>query len=248
MSRLAAVLLLLLASPAFAAGPPNNQPCAAAPQFVMAPRPLDALKAAIDAHRPVRILAVGSGATTGAAGVQAGSAFPDRMRDALRAALPLVEVRLTVRGGRGMTAEEMLPLVEAEVKQAPPVVVLWQTGTVEAVRGLRVDRMRRALRAGLDAVRAAGGSLVLIDPQFTRALRANTDLEPYEAELQQIATLPSASLFRRYELTRGWALEGRFDPERAAKDAREEVLARLNACLGETLARYLLNGAGIAAP
>lgn len=242
MTRLAAVLLLLMASPALAAGPAEQPSCAPPPQFITAPRKLTALQAAIAAGRTVDILAVGSGATT-----RAEAAYPAQMLAVLRARLPRLEVRLTVRGGRGMTAEQMLPMVLAQLKQAPPAVVLWQTGTVEAVRALRPDRMRHALRAGLAAVREAGGSLVLIDPEFSRALRANADLEPYEAELQLVGGMPGASLFHRLELTRAWVLAGKIDPERAANDAREAVLERLNACLGEALADYLLSGAGVAA-
>jgi len=247
MRRLA-VLVLLLALPAVAAATPDSHPCDVAPQFVTPPKPLQPLKAAIEAGGPVEILAVGSGATTGANGLQPDTAYPYRMLDALRAALPRVTFALTVRGGRGMTAEEMLPLVKAEVEQTPAKLVLWQTGTVEAIRGLRPARMRQALREGLDIVHAAGGTLVLLDPQFTRALRANTDVEPYETEMQQVAALPDAALFHRYDLTRVWALQGEIDPERATKETREAELERLNVCLGQALARYLLNGADVAAP
>ena len=225
-----------------------SQSCAAAPQFVTARKPLGPLKAAIDAGGPVEILAVGSGSTAGANGEQPDDAFPYRMLDALRGDLPHVTFNLTVRGGRGMSAEQMLPLVTAQLRQAPPQLVLWQTGTVEAIHAMRANRMRAVLREGLDAIRKAGASLVLIDPQFTRALRANTDIEPYETELEQVGGLPDAVLFRRYDLTRVWALQGQIDPERAAKDARQAVLVRLNACLGQALARFVLSGAGVAPP
>src|SRR5208282_4697116 len=108
------VLLLLLALPAVAAGSPDSPSCDVAPQFVTAQKPLAALKAAIEAGRPIEILAVGSGSTTGANGLRAEDAFPYRMLDALRAALPRVTFSLTVRGSRGMSAEQMLPLVEAQ--------------------------------------------------------------------------------------------------------------------------------------
>jgi acyl-CoA thioesterase I len=246
--RCVAILIMLLTLPAVAVGSPDSQPCDVAPQFVTAQKPLAPLKAAIDAGGPIEILAVGSGATTGANSLRPDDAFPYRMLDALRAAVPGVTFDLTVRGGRGMSAEEMLPLVEAQMRQTPATLVLWQTGTVEAIRGLRPARMRQVLREGLDIIRAAGGSLLLIDPEFTRALRANTDVEPYETELQQVASLPGAALFHRYELTRFWVLQERIDPERAPKDAREAELGRLNRCLGQALARYVLSGAGITAP
>ncbi|HET6236898.1 MAG TPA: hypothetical protein VFE41_18335 [Acetobacteraceae bacterium] len=246
--RWLAILFVLLAGPAVAAGSSDAEPCDIPPQFVSMQKPLGPLKAIIAAGGPVEILAVGSGTTTGANGMLPDSAFPYRTLDALRVALPWMTFDLTVRGGRGMSAEEMLPLIATQMQQTPTQLVLWQTGTVEAIRGMRPDRMRRALRAGLDVIHAAGGSLVLLDPQFTRALRANTDVEPYETELQQIAMLPDAALFHRYELTRSWVLQERIDPERAPNNTREAELTRLNVCLGQALARYLLNGAGVAAP
>ena len=58
-------------------------------------------------------------------------------------------------------------------------------------------------------MRDAGGDLVLIDPQFSRFLRANTDLDPYENVMQQVATMPGVALFRRFDLMRSWADTGR---------------------------------------
>jgi acyl-CoA thioesterase-1 len=240
MRRFAAVLLLLAASHPLAAA---RAACPLPAQNVAAPPLFAALNSSI-AQRQVRILAVGSGATTGAEGTTA-HGFPAHMLAALRAALPGVEVALTVRGGRGMSAEQLLPRLRDGLRQTSPAVVLWQTGTVEAVHGLRTDRMRDALRAGLAASREAGASLVLIDPQYTRALHANADVVPYETTLRSIGAEPGASLFSRYDLTREWVTRGQIDPETAPTAARASVLNRLDGCVGEALARYLLNGAGI---
>ena len=241
MKHLAIVALLLLAPHALTAGPPGPEACPVPTRYITAQQRFGPLKAAIAAQK-VNILAIGSGATTGAGGEADGS-FPYRMLTALRAARPQVAFDLTVRGGRGMSAEQLLPLLRDALKQGSPAVVLWQTGTVEAVHGMRPDRMRAALRAGLEAVRSAGGSLVLINPQYTRAFRANTDIEPYETELRRLGTLPGVSLFPRYDLTRSWVESRQIDPERAPENARAAVLDRLNTCLGQALAHYLLSGA-----
>ena len=164
---------------------------------------------------------------------------------ALHAALPSVEFRLTVRGGRGMTAEEMLPLIDAALKQQRYPLVLWQTGTVEAVRGLQPDGMLDVLHAGAERVRDAGGDLVLIDPQFSRFLRANTDLDPYENVMQQVATMPGVALFHRFDLMRAWANDGRIDLERTPKADRDKALEELNVCLGKALARFVLSAADV---
>jgi hypothetical protein len=94
-------------------------------------------------------------------------------------------------------------------------------------------------------VRDGGGDLVLIDPQFSRFLRANTDLDPYDGVMQQVATMPGVALFHRFELMRTWANDGRIDLERTPKADRDKALDELNACLGKALARFVLSGADV---
>jgi hypothetical protein len=99
------------------------------------------------------------------------------------------------------------------------------------------------LHQGAEHVRDAGGDLVLIDPQFSRFLRANTDLDPYENVMQQVATMPGVALFRRFDLMRSWADTGRIDLEHTQQADRDTALDELNRCLGKALARLVLNGA-----
>ena len=87
--------------------------------------------------------------------------------------------------------------------------------------------------------------LVLIDPQFSRFLRANTDLDPYENVMQQVATMPGVALFHRFDLMRVWANDGRIDLERTPKADRDKVLEELNVCLGKVLARFVLSAADV---
>ena len=230
-----------------AAPPP---PCAAPEEFSTPDEPLVSVAAVIKHGKPINILAVGSATTVGeegghTPGAAPGTSFPYRMADALRTHLPDVQVHLAVRGGRGLTAEAMLPLIESALKEQHFDLVLWQVGTVEAVRGLRPDTMQETLQDGTQLVRDAGADVVLIDSQFSRFLRANADIDPYETVLQQVATLPGVVLFRRFDLMRSWVGEGRMDLERTQKADREKAIAQLNTCLGEALARFVLNGAGV---
>ena len=199
------------------------------------------------------MLAVGSATTVGSvntmglntSGTQ-GASYPWHMTRALEAALPGVKFALTVRGGRGMTAEQMLPLLDEALKHQHYSLVLWQTGTVEAVRGLRPDGLLEVLHTGAELVRDAGGDLVLVDPQFSRFLRANTDLDPYESVLQQVATMPGAAIFHRFDLMRTWANDGRIDLEHTQKADRDKALDELNECLGKALAQFVLSGVDVA--
>jgi len=240
----------LLALAPMAPGGEVGDACGAPEEFVSTDASLAQFAAAVTAGRPVDILAVGSATTVGSvtangpSATQAGS-FPWQMLNALRGALPSVEFRLTIRGGRGMTAEDMLPLIKTALKQQHFALVMWQTGTVEAVRGLQPDGMLTVLHAGADAVRDSNADLVLIDSQFSRFLRANTDLDPYESVMQQVATMPGVALFHRFDLMRAWASDGRIDLERTPKAERDKALDELNTCLGKALARFVLSGADI---
>ena len=250
MHRLASSLLvcavLALSQPSQAESDTGDA-CGAPAEFTTADESMSQLAASIAAGGPVDVLAVGSATTVGTVNVNdaqitppPGASFPWQMVAALHKAVPKVQFRLTVRGGRGMTAEEMLPLLEEALKKQRYPLVLWQTGTVEAVRGLRPDGLLEVLHNGAERVRDEGGDLVLIDPQFSRFLRANTDLDPYEGALQQVATMPGVTLFPRFELMRNWANDGRIDLERTAKADRDKALDQLHKCLGQALARFVM--------
>ena len=127
--------------PAFAAAPPGG-PAPAAPvpaaaacpdpgDYAIADQALPAVAAALRAGKAVEILAVGSASTAAPDG------YAEHMLAALRAARPGTEFRLTVRGARGMVAEETLALLQAALRDRRYTLVLWQVGTVDAVRGSR---------------------------------------------------------------------------------------------------------------
>jgi acyl-CoA thioesterase-1 len=160
----------------------------------------------------------------------------------LRQMRPRAQFNLTVKGGRNMTADAMYSTLVQELAGNHYDLVLWQTGTVEAVRGARPQMLREVLEQGVDAAVKAEADVVLIDPQFSRFLRANTDMNPYEMVLEQIAGMPGVSLFRRFELTQGWVSSGQIDLERVGQDKRDKTIALLNTCLGHALARYVLTG------
>jgi len=239
-SSICLLLLGLCAVPSIA----RAQNCIAPDTYAAPDKPLSGLQAALRKGDPIQVLAIGSATTVGEhADGEEGASFPYRATEALRTGQPPVTTVLRVLGGKGMTAAAMVPLLQGALKQQPAAVVLWQTGTVEAVRGVKPETFRADLAAGIAAARAAGAEVVLIDPQFSRYLRANTDLDPYHAELRSAASAAGVTLFHRFDLMRAWANEGRIDLEKVAKAERGKAVAELHSCLGHTLARFLLAGA-----
>ncbi len=170
-------------------------------------------------------------------------AFPQQMAKALEASVPGTKVEISVRGGRGGSAAEMLNLIRQALAEGTYQLVIWQTGTIEAVRNTPPGDFAETLVAGVEAVQTANADLVLIDPQFRRFLQTNSNLEPYEDAFQQVASMQGVLLFRRFDLMRGWANDGQIDLERTPKADRIRIVEQLHACLGAQLARMVLAGA-----
>jgi len=238
---LLATLLLAPAASAIAAVP---QGCPASPAETIPDRPLGHFASAIRSGGPVTILAVGS-ATTKGEDEGGEDAFPAHMLRVLTEALPAVRFELATRGGKGTTAAQMLAIIEEELKSRTVPLVIWQTGTVEAVREVRPAELGAVLDRGAAAVRKAGADLVLIGPEFSRALQSRADLAAYDRVLRMAAERSETAWFPRAGLTRHWVALGLIDPERAAKADRETALETQHKCVGAALAHFILAGAGL---
>ncbi len=142
-----------------------------------------------------------------------------------------------------MAATEMLDLLRKELAASPFQLVLWQTGTVEAVRNTPPGEFAQVLSDGAEAAEAGNANLVLIDPQYSRFLQTNSNLDPYTQALQQAASMPGVVLFHRYDLMHAWVNDGLIDLERTPKPDRRKTVEMLHRCLGQHLARMILAGA-----
>ncbi len=169
-----------------------------------------------------------------------GNGYIGEMAQGLERSLPGLHVNLTFDGRRFMSASEMLGVISSDLDHHHYGLVLWQTGTADAVRDEPLGDFFQALSDGTVAAASAGSAMVLVDPQYSRFLEANADLAPYLSSMQAIASTSGAMLFDRYALMREWAEAGQIDLESAAPAERPAVAARLHACLGQALVRSLL--------
>ncbi len=245
-------LALLLAAPAAAAPAPA---CPPAGDIGLDPVPLPHLAAALKPGATLNVLAVGSATVFGPQTSTAADAtpahgapppqpsqtgFPWQMAHALEAAIKGLHVSVTVAGGHGLAADAMLDRLRAELGRRPYRLVIWQTGTVEAVNMVPPEDFYQTLTDGAAAVAAAGADLVLVDPQYSRFLEANANLAPYLDAMQAAGALPGVVLFHRLDLMHDWAESGALDLEHAPLAARPALAARLHACLGQALAQTLI--------
>lgn len=232
---MALLLALLLPAPARA------QPCDVPSEVMSAARPLPATLRAVQAGK-LRILVLGSGSITGPGSSGPDASWPARLQSSLAARQPGLQVDVAVRGGRGVSVHDHLALLRDGLAAETPALVLWQAGTVEAVRGLDPDDMGETMRQGLERIRRRGADIIILDQQYSRFLRANTNIEPYRDKLRLVAAAAGAALFRRYDLMQHWVDGGVLDLERTARPDRAAATDRLNDCLAQAMAELILLG------
>lgn len=198
---LLAAFALLPVAPAKAAG----GACPPTPAQAVS---LPASRAALAAGRPLTVVAFGSSSTAGAGATGPDRTYPARLEARLRAAVPGAWISIVNRGANGQTMVEMLARLEADVVAAAPVLVIWQAGSNEALRGMDPEEFRGRLIAGLERLRAAGTEVLLLDNQRSRRVLENPAYPRFDAIMAEMAASGRAALFSRAALMRAWAAEG----------------------------------------
>ena len=229
-------LLLLGAPPARA-----EAPACGAPAEYLEASALPAVATGVVTGR-LRVFATGSASVLGSGVSGEGASWPARLESLLRERRPDLDIRMEVRGGRGLTAQDQWRLIQEALRRGPVELVIWQAGATEAIRGMPLDDMGEVLSEGLAYLRARGVDVVLMDLQYSRFLRANADVEPYRETMRMLGAAHGAAFFRRYDLMRAWVEAGTVDPERAARERRTVAVDRLNDCLARGLAAFLRSG------
>ena len=173
------------------------------------------------------------------------SGFPWQLVQSLQTTIHGLKINVSSIPTHGQSAEAMLARLRTELARFPAQLVLWQTGTVDAVDMVSPEDFYQALSDGASATADAGADLVLIDPQYSRFLESNANMAPYLAALQEAATLPGVAVFNRFDIMHDWVESGALDLENAPKADRPPLAARLHACLGRALTRMLIGSAAI---
>lgn len=230
---LARAFLLLLVCSGLAAA----NPCAVPPDMLDGTT-LPRSRAAIEA-RELRVLVGGSASAE--PGALATAPYHARLAAALVEQYPALVVRVEARGRRGASAQEVLALIEREIPALRPHLIIWQTGTVEAARNLDPGEFSLKLGEGITRLRA-NADVMLMDPQFSRFLRANADIERYRDAMRLTSAAEAVTLLRRWDWMRHWAEQDGLDLERAAREDRTGQLSRLQECMARGIVAQIQLG------
>src|SRR5690606_30302433 len=118
------------------------------------------------------------------------------------------------------TAEDIVVALTKLVKERKPTLVVWQTGTVDAMRNAHVDDFRIALERGLGVLHAAGADVILMNPPYSPRTDAMIAVAPYLATMRTVAQQHGVPLFDRFAAMHSWSESGEFNLFVATRDSR----------------------------
>jgi hypothetical protein len=227
-----------------APAPAGPAACEVPDYLLSADNTLPKVDEAITANRPLNILVIGSRSSTinvgGASGSEA-AANPGQMQAALKAKLPSADVNLSVEILPKKTAEEVTAGMSKLLEGKKPTLVVWQTGTVDAMRSIDPDDFRAAVSEGVVALQEAGADVVLLNPQYSPRTESMISASPYLDNIRVVAQEHDGPLFDRFGLMKTWSEAGDFDLFTAVHGA--DLAKRVHNCLGRALSQFILAAA-----
>jgi acyl-CoA thioesterase I len=231
-----ALALIALAFLGAAAAAGTTEECAAPQELVEdAPR-LPATKARLLAKEPVKIVALGGASTAGAASGNPDKAWPARLEAALKRRWPGVPVTVVNKGVPRQKTQDMIERLPTDVFPEAPALVIWETGILDAVRGVDIDEFNHTLEAGIEQIRNGHSEIMLMDMQFSRSTASLINFDRYLEALHKTAELSDIYMFRRYEIMRYWSENGVFDFDDISPAERAALATRVYECVAERLA------------
>jgi hypothetical protein len=228
---------LLTAAPACAEDVPPS--CEVPSYLLTSDSALPKVADAVKSGHSLDILVVGSRSST--INTSDGSAYPGRLQALLRERLPSITVNVSVELQVKKTAEEVAGGLVKLVEAKKPTLVIWQTGTVDAMRSIDPDDFRGAVDEGVAALQNAGTDVVLMNLQYSPRTETMISVPPYLDNMRVVAQQHDVPLFDRFAIMTHWNEQGDFDLFSASHGV--ELAKRVHDCLARALSKFVVDAA-----
>jgi hypothetical protein len=234
---------LLVAAPLRAEETAAAAPACEVPAYLLASESaLPKVASAVKPGGKLNILVVGSrSSVVGASDAAAG--YPGRLQAALRDKLPGVETNVTLELQAKKTAEDLAPTLGKLVAERKPDLVIWQTGTYDAMRSVDAEDFRNALDEGVAAMKGAGADVILMNLQYSPRTETMISGSAYLDNMRVVAQQHDAPLFDRFAIMRQWNETGDFDLFSTSPGL--ELAKRVHDCLGRALSTFVIDAAHV---
>ncbi|MCP3461601.1 MULTISPECIES: SGNH/GDSL hydrolase family protein [unclassified Bradyrhizobium] len=194
---------------------------------------------AVKSEKPLEILVVGSRSTTIPSSEE--SSYPARLQAILKEKLPSEPVHVSVELQSKKTAEEAASTFVKLMEAKRPTLVIWQTGTVDAIRSIDPDEFRGAVTDGVTALQNAGADVILMNLQYSPRTETMISVPPYLDNMRVVAQEHDIPLFDRFAIMRQWNDQGQFDLFNSSRGP--ELAKQVHDCLGRALAQFVVDAA-----
>jgi hypothetical protein len=225
----------------------DDSPCAVPAYLIATESALGKVGEAIKIQKQLDILVIGTGssALSGADGVS--TSYPARMEAALKSKLPNVAVSVTTALQPKKTAAETADSFSATFEKIPadhkPVLTIWQTGTVDALRTTDPDDFRSGLEGGIATLQKSGTDILLMNLQYSPRIETMLAVVPYIDTMRVVAQDKGVVLYDRFSIMRYWSDTGDFD---LFGNVHGYAMAkRVHDCIGRSLATMIIDAAHV---
>jgi len=192
------------------------------------------------ARGTLAIVAIGSSSTLGVGASSSEAAWPARLEAELRRRLPQADIAVVNRGKLRDPAVAMVKRMAVDALAATPDLVIWETGTAEAVRNMGAEYFAAALEDGAERILASGAELVLMTPQFSRETARLIGYQPYIEAMGNLSVRADVLIFPRYDVMRHLVETNQLQLEGLSPAQAAATADRLYDCIARQVARVLL--------
>jgi acyl-CoA thioesterase I len=208
--------------------------CSVPAHFVSDPSPLRRSARRVDADRRFRIVVLGSASAQGVGASSPAASWPMRLEVLMRERNPAMKFELTVKAKAYDTSRRMLARLDEVIAERPHLVI-WETGTAEAVRGLDIEDYVNVLREGIDRLAETRTDIILVEPQFGRRSALLINYGPYLEAIRQAEAMRDLIIFPRYAIMRHWAKSDQIVVDNLPASMMTETADKVYDCLARLL-------------
>jgi hypothetical protein len=218
----------------------SGDACGVAQHLVHADAAVPRAAAAIKAGA-LTIAVIGTTSSTLPGANSKALAYPARLETVLQKKLPNVTVKVISLAKPRQTAQEMAQGFSKLLRDEKPALVVWQTGTTDALQGVATEDFQSTLEQAVDNLHAGGADIVFMNMQYSPRTDAVLPTEAYGEALRWVGLERGVNLFDRQAVMRQWSELGTFDLLTATKSL--DTAAQVHDCIGQLLASLIVEAA-----
>jgi hypothetical protein len=166
-------------------------------------------------------------------------AYPARLETALKRRLPDFSITVVANVKPRRSAAEIAENIDKLLLDEKPTLVVWQTGSHDAMRGTDLAEFRDNVARGVATIQARGMDVILVNMQYSPRTEMVVAVGAYSDAMRWVAREREVPLFDRLGIMRHWYESGQVNLYAATKELG--VAKQVHDCVGRALAALIID-------